>query len=226
VVVGCPLPVRTYVRSRLGCRCSAVSLPACLPTNHSLDDWMIDIHHHHRSINHINIDAICCHGMNTSSLPPPHYLYHLLDVPIHATKLDIATAFRRAAKLTHPDQQQQQYNTVLIDTLSTFATSMLNHDFLAIHHAYTVLINEETRVEYDQQQRALIDDATRDNRSILWQHLNIDELDVQDEPPCLVYHCRCGHDICIDRAELVDLKEPLKIACLGCSLGIEIRNDP
>lgn len=69
-------------------------------------------------------------------MPQKNY-YTLLDIPVHASLLEIKTAYRRLARIYHPDMQTQSDASAL--------------QFLAIQEAYEILSHPAKRSVYDTQ---------------------------------------------------------------------------
>lgn len=69
-------------------------------------------------------------------MPQKNY-YTLLDIPVHASLLEIKTAYRRLARIYHPDMQTQSDASTL--------------QFLAIQEAYETLSHPAKRSVYDTQ---------------------------------------------------------------------------
>ena len=72
-------------------------------------------------------------GTTPMNLDPKGY-YALLEVLPYATQADIAAAYRRQARLLHPDVPKTGNSD----------------DFIAVKQAYDVLSDGRRRAEYDQ----------------------------------------------------------------------------
>ncbi|XP_042493844.1 chaperone protein dnaJ 11, chloroplastic-like [Macadamia integrifolia] len=74
----------------------------------------------------------------TSNLASPESLYELLGVPTGATSKEIKAAYRRLARVCHPD-------AVATDRKDTSA-----NEFMKIHAAYSTLSDPQKRTDYDR----------------------------------------------------------------------------
>ncbi|KAJ0252238.1 Chaperone protein dnaJ 11 [Hirschfeldia incana] len=70
-------------------------------------------------------------------------LYEILEVPLGATSQDIKSAYRRLARICHPD--------VAAGTDRTNPSSSSADEFMKIHAAYCTLSDPEKRSVYDRR---------------------------------------------------------------------------
>jgi hypothetical protein len=87
-------------------------------------------------------------NMNTNSICSPSSLYEILGISAGASVQEIKSAYRRLARVCHPD-------VAAIDRKNSSAD-----DFMKIHSAYSTLSDPEKRANYDRslfrrQQRPL-----------------------------------------------------------------------
>lgn len=74
-----------------------------------------------------------------STLPSPASFYEILGIPMGATIQEIKAAYRRLARVCHPD-------VAAIDQKDSSAD-----DFMKIHSAYSTLSDPDKRADYDRR---------------------------------------------------------------------------
>jgi len=117
----------------------------------------------------------------SSSAPP---LYAVLGIERTASAREVKTAFRRKAKLVHPDatRSQRANNSTAATNSSSSSSSMSNPEqhiesekqaaaaFLQIVEAYEVLSNPSRRAMYDASIDSNLPGVIRSAASSNWQH--------------------------------------------------------
>ena len=91
---------------------------------------------------HRRICLLFCVLLTTSATdappkPPPRNFYTVLDVATSATKREIKKAYRKQAVLLHPDKHKPEEK------------SHYEQLFIELAEAYSVLSDEQTRLDYD-----------------------------------------------------------------------------
>ncbi|CDP07388.1 unnamed protein product [Coffea canephora] len=82
---------------------------------------------------------------STSHIAPQTSLYEVLGIPMGATCQEIKVAYRRLARVLHPDVASS-HNT----TRGSQDTSAAADEFMRVHKAYTTLSDPEKRADYDR----------------------------------------------------------------------------
>ncbi|XP_022755547.1 chaperone protein dnaJ 11, chloroplastic-like [Durio zibethinus] len=88
----------------------------------------------------LRISASCTSTVEReiSHIASPSSLYEVLGIPVGATCQEIKAAYRRLARVLHPDVSSNGQNS---------ATA---HEFIKVHEAYSTLSDPEKRNDYDR----------------------------------------------------------------------------
>ncbi|XP_064282080.1 dnaJ homolog subfamily C member 24 isoform X1 [Passer domesticus] len=107
----------------------------------------------------------------------------------------------------HPDKQEA-------DVAAAEAEERVQR-FMEIHQAWKILGNEETKKEYDLQQR-------EDNLTKEWplhEQIYLEDMSWNEDEQLYTLSCRCGGNYSVSKSETQDVS---LVCCDTCSLVIEI----
>lgn len=137
--------------------------------------------------------------------PTPHdTFYDILQLPPTASADEIRTSYKRLVLQLHPDR----CNAATANTAA----------FQALQHAYTILQDDESRIEYDRQ-LALQAEASM---VAISDQLDLDELDVVDMG-VRTTTCRCGGTFVLPSKDLELGLTRILLPCDTCSLLIAVQ---
>ncbi|XP_046890879.1 dnaJ homolog subfamily C member 24 [Hypomesus transpacificus] len=131
---------------------------------------------------------------------------------------ELKQKYQRLALLYHPDKQGP-------DVSEEEAAGRLLR-FLEVGQAWKVLSNQDSRREYDLQQRA----SQLKQHLPVDAHVGLDDMSWDQDKEVYTLGCRCGGEFCIGREELEGEEEEGEeaeeaaavVCCDTCSLSIEV----
>ncbi|NXV70222.1 DJC24 protein, partial [Molothrus ater] len=131
--------------------------------------------------------------------------YKVLGAKPSDSPAELKRKYQKLALLYHPDKQ----------AAGTAEAEECARRFLEIHQAWKVLGNEETKQEYDLQQR-------EDNLTKEWplhEQIYLEDMSWNEDEQLYTLSCRCGGNYSVSKSETNDVS---LVCCDTCSLVIEI----
>ncbi|NWT73820.1 DJC24 protein, partial [Prunella himalayana] len=129
--------------------------------------------------------------------------YKVLGAKPSDSQAELRRKYQRLALLYHPDKQ------------AAAAAQERVQRFLEIQQAWNVLGNEETKRDYDLQQR-------EDNLTKEWplhEQIYLEDMSWNEDEQLYTLSCRCGGNYSVSKSETKDVS---LVCCDTCSLVIEI----
>ncbi|NXT07669.1 DJC24 protein, partial [Prunella fulvescens] len=130
--------------------------------------------------------------------------YKVLGAKPSDSQAELKRKYQKLALLYHPDKQA-----------AAAAAQERVQRFLEIQQAWHVLGNEETKREYDLQQR-------EDNLTKEWplhEQIYLEDMSWNEDEQLYTLSCRCGGNYSVSKSETKDVS---LVCCDTCSLVIEI----
>nr|XP_005491130.1 dnaJ homolog subfamily C member 24 [Zonotrichia albicollis] len=131
--------------------------------------------------------------------------YKVLGAKPSDSPAELKRKYQKLALLHHPDKQ----------AAGAAEAEERGQRFLEIHQAWKVLGNEETKQEYDLQQRG-------DNLTKEWplhEQIYLEDMSWNEDEQLYTLSCRCGGNYSVSKSETKDVS---LVCCDTCSLVIEI----
>ncbi|XP_005491130.2 dnaJ homolog subfamily C member 24 [Zonotrichia albicollis] len=131
--------------------------------------------------------------------------YKVLGAKPSDSPAELKRKYQKLALLHHPDKQ----------AAGAAEAEECGQRFLEIHQAWKVLGNEETKQEYDLQQR-------EDNLTKEWplhEQIYLEDMSWNEDEQLYTLSCRCGGNYSVSKSETKDVS---LVCCDTCSLVIEI----
>ncbi|XP_041279224.1 dnaJ homolog subfamily C member 24 [Onychostruthus taczanowskii] len=133
--------------------------------------------------------------------------YKVLGAKPSDSPAELKQKYQKLALLYHPDKQEA-------DVAAAAAEERVQR-FIEIHQAWKILGNEETKKEYDLQQR-------EDNLTKEWplhEQIYLEDMSWNEDEQLYTLSCRCGGNYSVSKSETKDVS---LVCCDTCSLVIEI----
>ncbi|NXL25379.1 DJC24 protein, partial [Setophaga kirtlandii] len=132
--------------------------------------------------------------------------YKVLGAKPSDSPAELKRKYQKLALLYHPDKQAAGAEA---------AVEERTRQQLEIHQAWKVLGNEETKQEYDLQQRE--DNLTKEGP--LHEQIYLEDMSWNEDEQLYTLSCRCGGNYSVSKSETQDVS---LVCCDTCSLVIEI----
>ncbi|KAM9554351.1 dnaJ homolog subfamily C member 24 isoform 1-T4 [Guaruba guarouba] len=133
--------------------------------------------------------------------------YAILGAKPSDTLAELKRKYQKLALLYHPDKQKADVPAGEVEERV--------QRFIEIDQAWKILGNEETKKEYDLQQR-------EDNLTKEWPlhaQISLEDMSWNEDEQCYTLSCRCGGNYTVFKSETKDVS---LVCCDTCSLVIEI----
>ncbi|NWT22951.1 DJC24 protein, partial [Cardinalis cardinalis] len=133
--------------------------------------------------------------------------YKVLGAKPSDSPAELKRKYQKLALLYHPDKQAAAEAEAEVEERA--------RRFLEIHQAWKVLGNEESKQEYDLQQR-------EDNLTKEWplhEQIYLEDMSWSEDEQLYTLSCRCGGNYSVSKSETKDVS---LVCCDTCSLVIEI----
>ncbi|KAM6255140.1 dnaJ homolog subfamily C member 24 isoform 1-T2 [Spheniscus humboldti] len=133
--------------------------------------------------------------------------YKILGAKPSDSLAELKRKYQKLALLYHPDKQKADVPAGEVEERM--------QRFIEIDQAWKILGNEETKKEYDLQQR-------EDNLSKEWPlhaQIYLEDMSWNEDEQCYTLSCRCGGNYAVFKSETKDVS---LVCCDTCSLVIEI----
>ncbi|NXM10912.1 DJC24 protein, partial [Ploceus nigricollis] len=133
--------------------------------------------------------------------------YKVLGAKPSDSLAELRRKYQKLALLYHPDKQEA-------DVAAGEAEERVRR-FIEVDQAWKILGNEETKREYDLQQR-------EDNLTKEWpvhEQIYLEDMSWNEDEQVYTLSCRCGGNYSVSRSETKDVS---LVCCDTCSLVIEI----
>ncbi|KAF1403776.1 hypothetical protein FQV22_0007273, partial [Spheniscus magellanicus] len=133
--------------------------------------------------------------------------YKILGAKPSDSLAELKRKYQKLALLYHPDKQKADVPAGEVEERM--------QRFIEIDQAWKILGNEETKKEYDLQQR-------EDNLSKEWPlhaQIYLEDMSWNEDEQCYTLSCRCGGNYTVFKSETKDVS---LVCCDTCSLVIEI----
>ncbi|KAM9015017.1 dnaJ homolog subfamily C member 24 isoform 1-T4 [Ara ararauna] len=133
--------------------------------------------------------------------------YAILGAKPSDTLAELKRKYQKLALLYHPDKQKEDVPAGEVEERV--------QRFIEIDQAWKILGNEETKKEYDLQQR-------EDNLTKEWPlhaQISLEDMSWNEDEQCYTLSCRCGGNYTVFKSETRDVS---LVCCDTCSLVIEI----
>ncbi|XP_076199999.1 dnaJ homolog subfamily C member 24 isoform X1 [Aptenodytes patagonicus] len=133
--------------------------------------------------------------------------YKILGAKPSDSLAELKQKYQKLALLYHPDKQKADAPAGEVEERM--------QRFIEIDQAWKILGNEETKKEYDLQQR-------EDNLSKEWPlhaQIYLEDMSWNEDEQCYTLSCRCGGNYTVFKSETKDVS---LVCCDTCSLVIEI----
>ncbi|KAM9266559.1 dnaJ homolog subfamily C member 24 [Cariama cristata] len=133
--------------------------------------------------------------------------YKILGAKPSDSQAELKRKYQKLALLYHPDKQKADVPAGEVEERV--------QRFIEIDQAWKILGNEETKKEYDLQQR-------EDNLTKEWPlhaQIYLEDMSWNEDEQCYTLSCRCGGNYTVFRSETKDVSS---VCCDTCSLVIEI----
>ncbi|NXN18408.1 DJC24 protein, partial [Indicator maculatus] len=133
--------------------------------------------------------------------------YKILDAKPSDSPAELKQKYQKLALLYHPDKQKADVPAGEVEERV--------QRFIEIDQAWKILGNEETKKEYDLQQR----EASLTNEWPLHAQIYLEDMSWNEDEQCYALSCRCGGNYTVFKSETRDVS---LVCCDTCSLVIEI----
>ncbi|XP_069713596.1 dnaJ homolog subfamily C member 24 [Phaenicophaeus curvirostris] len=133
--------------------------------------------------------------------------YKILGAKPSDSPSELKRKYQKLALLYHPDKQKADVPAGEVEERV--------QRFIEIDQAWKILGNEETKKEYDLQQRE--DNLTKDWP--LHAQVYLEDMSWKEDEQCYTLSCRCGGNYTVFKSETKDVS---LVCCDTCSLVIEI----
>ncbi|NXF94569.1 DJC24 protein, partial [Eubucco bourcierii] len=133
--------------------------------------------------------------------------YKILDAKPSDSLAELKRKYQRLALQYHPDKQKADVPAGEVEERV--------QRFIEIDQAWKILGNEETKKEYDLQQR----EANLTKEWPLHAQISLEDMSWNEDEQCYTLSCRCGGNYTVFRSETRDVS---LVCCDTCSLVIEI----
>ncbi|NXD78133.1 DJC24 protein, partial [Halcyon senegalensis] len=133
--------------------------------------------------------------------------YKILGAKPSDSLAELKRKYQKLALLYHPDKQKADVPAGEVEKRV--------QRFIEIDQAWKILGNEETKKEYDLQQRE--DNLT--NEWPLHAQVYLEDMSWNEDEQCYSLSCRCGGNYTVFKSETKDIS---LVCCDTCSLVIEI----
>lgn len=133
--------------------------------------------------------------------------YKILGAKPSDSLAELKRKYQKLALLYHPDKQKADVPAGEVEERV--------QRFIEIDQAWKILGNEETKKEYDLQQRE--DNLT--NEWPLHAQIYLEDMSWNEDEQCYTLSCRCGGNYTVFKSETKDVS---LVCCDTCSLVIEI----
>ncbi|NWY90251.1 DJC24 protein, partial [Loxia curvirostra] len=133
--------------------------------------------------------------------------YKVLGAKPSDSPAELKRKYQKLALLYHPDKQEAGVAAAQAEERA--------RRFLEIHQAWKILGSEETKREYDLQQR-------EDNLTKEWplhEQIYLGDMSWNEGEQLYTLSCRCGGNYSVSKSESKDVSV---VCCDTCSLVIEI----
>ncbi|NXE06108.1 DJC24 protein, partial [Lophotis ruficrista] len=133
--------------------------------------------------------------------------YKILGAKPSDSLAELKRKYQKLALLYHPDKQKADVPAGEVEERV--------QRFIEIDQAWKILGNEETKKEYDLQQR-------EDNLTKEWPlhaQIYLEDMSWDEDEQCYTLSCRCGGNYTVSKSETTDVS---LVCCDTCSLVIEI----
>ncbi|KAM9278269.1 dnaJ homolog subfamily C member 24 isoform 1-T1 [Morus bassanus] len=133
--------------------------------------------------------------------------YKILGAKPSDSLAELKQKYQKLALLYHPDKQKADVPAGEVEERV--------QRFIEIDQAWKILGNEETKKEYDLQQR-------EDNLTKEWPlhaQIYLEDMSWNEDEQCYTFSCRCGGNYTVFKSETKDVS---LVCCDTCSLVIEI----
>ncbi|XP_049675920.1 dnaJ homolog subfamily C member 24 [Buteo buteo] len=133
--------------------------------------------------------------------------YKILGAEPSDSPAELKRKYQKLALLYHPDKQKADVPAGEVEERV--------QRFIEIDQAWKILGNEETKKEYDLQQR-------EDNLTKEWPlhaQIYLEDMSWNEDEQCYTLSCRCGGNYTVFKNETKDVS---LVCCDTCSLVIEI----
>ncbi|NXJ49965.1 DJC24 protein, partial [Spizaetus tyrannus] len=133
--------------------------------------------------------------------------YKILGAKPSDSPAELKQKYQKLALLYHPDKQKADVPAGEVEERV--------QRFIEIDQAWKILGNEETKKEYDLQQR-------EDNLTKEWPlhaQIYLEDMSWNEDEQCYTLSCRCGGNYTVFKNETKDVS---LVCCDTCSLVIEI----
>ncbi|KFQ94199.1 DnaJ subfamily C member 24, partial [Nipponia nippon] len=133
--------------------------------------------------------------------------YKILGAKPSDSLAELKRKYQTLALLYHPDKQKADVPAGEVEERV--------QRFIEIDQAWKILGNEETKKEYDLQQR-------EDNLTKEWPlhaQIYLEDMSWNEDEQCYTLSCRCGGNYTVFKSETKDVS---LVCCDTCSLVIEI----
>ncbi|NXB31439.1 DJC24 protein, partial [Eulacestoma nigropectus] len=132
--------------------------------------------------------------------------YKVLGAEPSDSPAELKRKYQKLALLYHPDKQEADVPAEVEERVQRF---------IEIDQAWKILGNEETKKEYDLQQR-------EDNLTKEWPlhaQIYLEDMSWNEDEQLYTLSCRCGGNYSVFKSETKDVS---LVCCDTCSLVIEI----
>ncbi|NWW98762.1 DJC24 protein, partial [Caloenas nicobarica] len=133
--------------------------------------------------------------------------YKILGAKPSDSLAELKRKYQKLALLYHPDKQKADVPAGEVEERV--------QRFIEIDQAWKILGNEETKKEYDLQQR----EENLANKWPLHAQIYLEEMSWNEDEQCYTLSCRCGGNYTVFKSETKDVS---LVCCDTCSLVIEI----
>lgn len=133
--------------------------------------------------------------------------YEILGAKPSDSPAELKRKYQKLVLLYHPDKQKADVPAGEVEERV--------QRFIEIDQAWKILGNEETKKEYDLQQR-------ENNLTKEWPlhaRISLEDMSWNEDEQCYTLSCRCGGNYTVFRSETKDVS---LVCCDMCSLVIEI----
>ncbi|NXG52936.1 DJC24 protein, partial [Psilopogon haemacephalus] len=133
--------------------------------------------------------------------------YKILGAKPSDSLSELKRKYQKLALEYHPDKQKADVPAGEVEERV--------QRFIEIDQAWKILGNEETKKEYDLQQR----EANLTNEWPLHAQISLEDMSWNEDEQCYTLSCRCGGNYTVFGSETRDIS---LVCCDTCSLVIEI----
>ncbi|XP_064513065.1 dnaJ homolog subfamily C member 24 isoform X2 [Pseudopipra pipra] len=132
--------------------------------------------------------------------------YKILGAKPSDSLAELKRKYQKLALLYHPDKQEADVPAGEVEERV--------QRFMEVDQAWKILGNEETKKEYDLQQR---DNLTKEWP--LYEQVYLEDMSWNEDEQLYTLSCRCGGNYSVFKSETKDVS---LVCCDTCSLVIEI----